>query len=202
DKRKYLIDWDARDRLEDRPPPYNRNGTIVCGQFWPPESIKYLLWMGGGLVAFIEVVATALSISIFAVLQMNKKYFSKQTRRMHIQLTALVVAQFLSPLVFMTGPITNMLTNLLLKRSVDYWDEPISGDLSMLTQTTSDIYVLSFSLYGFMNALLTVIFVAPYRQHLCKKVFCARRQKKIVVSQVSTTISSGAFSAANRGNTQ
>ena len=93
-----------------------------------------------------------------------------------------------------------MLTNLLIKRTRDDWYRPVSGDLSMLTQTTSDIYVISFSLYGLMNAVLTVIFVAPYRQHLSKRLFC-RSPKSIVVSQVSTTISSGAFSVANRRNT-
>ena len=74
-------------------PAFNPNSTILCNDMWPPEKVRYFLIMTAGLLLFIEVFGISVASAIFIVLHRNSKFFTAQTRRMHVQLTALLVMQ-------------------------------------------------------------------------------------------------------------
>ncbi|KAH7708310.1 hypothetical protein AAVH_24449 [Aphelenchoides avenae] len=85
------------------------------------------------------------------------------------------------------GPIGNMLIRKLIPAPP--WS---------LSKTTSDLYVLSYSLYGLTNATLTVFFVAAYRGHLKRLLFGAFGIGRDAVSTSDKTAPSSIFSPPPR----
>ncbi|KAH7671582.1 hypothetical protein AAVH_42618, partial [Aphelenchoides avenae] len=107
----------------------------------PPEKVKRLVTMLGGLIFLTETFGISVASAIFIILRRNSKYFTAQTRRMHAQLTSLLVMQLLSPLVCMGFPAVYMLVHLLSD--------------ALNEQRTGEFNVLAFAVYGFSNTALT-----------------------------------------------
>ncbi|KAH7698729.1 hypothetical protein AAVH_34174 [Aphelenchoides avenae] len=157
-------------------PPFNKNSTTLCNDMGP---LRYLVMMIGALLLFIEVFGISVASAIFIILRRNSKSFTTQTRRMHVQLTALLVMQLLSPLVCMVFPVIRGLS--------EYLSAATNCSNSPLNQTTSDVNVLSFSLYGFSNTALTILFITPYRRHLFGTVLKIRAFGTISVGYGSSS---------------
>ncbi|KAI1717554.1 serpentine type 7TM GPCR chemoreceptor srh domain-containing protein [Ditylenchus destructor] len=162
-------------------PPYNKNATIICTAWFSPYQTR-LLWSGAIFLVTSELCCFALAVTIFGILRKNiSRYesnlaqlgfaennrtlpyrigrFSRKTYSMHLQLTALIVAQYLSPIVFLVGPIF-----VIIYKNINYAESDVPS------HALGDSIVIAFSLYGCANALLTLTFVAPYRIYTKRKL--------------------------------
>ncbi|KAI1705649.1 serpentine type 7TM GPCR chemoreceptor srh domain-containing protein [Ditylenchus destructor] len=173
-----IYDWfDAKWYL----PPYNKNSTIICTDWFSPY-LRKQVWSGVIFLATSELCCFAMAATIFGILRKNiSRYesnlaqlgfeennrtlpyhigrFSRKTYSMHLQLTALIVAQYLSPIIFLAGPIF-----VILYKNVFYATSDVPS------HALGDSLVISFSLYGCANAFLTLAFVAPYRTYTKRKL--------------------------------
>ncbi|KAI1700643.1 serpentine type 7TM GPCR chemoreceptor srh domain-containing protein [Ditylenchus destructor] len=162
-----------------RLPDFNRNATILCTNWFSPH-LKRLVWHGILIIAVSEVFCFAMAATIFGILRKNiSRYesklaqlgiaennrilpyhigrFSRKTYSMHLQLTTLIAVQYISPIIFLIGPIS-----VLIYRQFYGTD--------VVTRALGDQVVIAFSLYGCANTLLTLAFVAPYRNYTKKKL--------------------------------
>lgn len=77
-------------------PPFDWNATILCDDVVSAEiqpSLRLLVFSGATIITLLESTSIVLAVAIFAILRRDRKAFSKQTYRMNVQMTALLVAQ-------------------------------------------------------------------------------------------------------------
>ncbi|KAI1692002.1 serpentine type 7TM GPCR chemoreceptor srh domain-containing protein [Ditylenchus destructor] len=178
--KEYIDTWFV-EPIEEywRLPDFNRNATILCTNWFSPHQTR-LVWTGISIIAVSEVFCFVMAATIFGILRKNiSRYesklaqlgiaennrilpyhvgrFSRKTYSMHLQLTTLIVVQYISPIIFLIGPLS-----VLIYKQFGGTDVP--------TRALGDSMVVAFSLYGCANTLLTLAFVAPYRNFTKKKL--------------------------------
>ncbi|KAH7703609.1 hypothetical protein AAVH_29217 [Aphelenchoides avenae] len=196
--KEYLHRWDNVTEPSDVwfLPPFDWNATILCDDVVSAEiqpSLRLLVFSGATIITLLESTSIVLAVAIFAILRRDRKAFSKQTYRMNVQMTALLVAQFLAPFLFMMLPLI-----ILLARHASSSD-------SLPTKSLGDAYIVAFSLYGYANSLLTLFFLAPYRRKMKEHVrwVAAKlgyKSKENAVTVVSQSLSLTETSATRRGS--
>ncbi|KAI1702791.1 serpentine type 7TM GPCR chemoreceptor srh domain-containing protein [Ditylenchus destructor] len=161
-------------------PPFNKSSIIICTD-WRSGPLSRIVWTGAIFMATSELFCFVMAASIFGILQKNvSRYesnvaqlglvesnrilpyrigrFSRKTYSMHLQLTGLVVAQYLSPIIFAVAPL-----------SVMVYKNVHNDNNDVASHGTGEKIVIAFSLYGFANIALTLTFVAPYRNYTKRK---------------------------------
>jgi len=100
-----------------------------------------------------------------AILRANIHLYSERTYKMHMHLTALLIAQLLAPLILIGMPVCSGLLVLILG--------------GQITKLIGQMGVLMLALYASVNSLLTLFFVAPFRR------FTFNRAKKVAATYFS-----------------
>jgi hypothetical protein len=103
-----------------------------------------------------EIYCVSVAFIVLFMLKRNSAKFSKQTYRLQLQFTILLLAQFITPLFLIVVPAVYYLTFVII----------LGG------KSKREITQLSFTcltIYGATNALMTIIFVGAYRQYTYKK---------------------------------
>lgn len=101
---------------------------------------------------FSEVIAIYIIWSILSKLRKNAKFYSKNTFRLHFQLTILLGIQISIPVLFLMFP--TVLRWFLIASGIGFE----SG--------SSQIGFMLTSMYSLTNSVLTLAFVGPFRSHL------------------------------------
>ncbi|KAI1704158.1 serpentine type 7TM GPCR chemoreceptor srh domain-containing protein [Ditylenchus destructor] len=158
---------------EWRIPQFNRNAVMVCTA-WFDKSLTNMVTLSVWILGISEVLCFLMAASIFFILRKNISRFSKKTYAMHMQLTLLIVMQYISPIFFMFGPVSI----ILVRQFIQVNDPP--------QNSFGDFLGTSCSLYGCANTCLTLIFVTPYRRYTCEKLlslFTRLRSRKVASLQ-------------------
>lgn len=111
-------------------------------------------------LCFNEIVCFVLIWLILSKLKKNSEKYSKNTLRLHFQLTILLAAQLLTPILFIVFPVGTAVYLILI-------ETPSTG-------FQIKIGLLLLSLYCPVNSALTIVFVGAYRKYtmeLIKTVF-------------------------------
>jgi hypothetical protein len=104
----------------------------------------------------VECICFTLLYAILRNLKKNINSFSENTLRLQRQLTLLLFAQFLSPLLYIFVPVFICIFVIL-------------NDLG-LSEFSVQVGMLEIECYAFMNSLLTIQFISPYRKHFISVV--------------------------------
>ncbi|KAH7703802.1 hypothetical protein AAVH_29022 [Aphelenchoides avenae] len=130
--------------------------------------------------AFVTVQAACITLSVLGIrhLKKNSHGFSEKTRAMHLQLTRLLLAQILSPMICMFMPIVGFVIFIIISMNMVFpWSNlPV------------ELGILCFTAFPLINAILTITFVPPYRRFttsLLSMVFC--QTSSLVSSAVQTS---------------
>lgn len=115
-----------------------------------PSSRKFLMCM---FVAFIiyEIISVILIWAILWKLKSSSANYSKNTIRLHYQLTLLLAVQLFAPIIFITFPVFSAIY--------------IAFSANQLSETYFKTSFLLVSLYCPFNSFLTVLFITPYRRY-------------------------------------
>ena len=153
----YLAKW------ADEVPPlpaFSTNSVMLCVDvYYNPATIVFAETVAIAF-AISEVLSILFAVGTFKALRNNSTKFSRKTYRMHVQFTALLVAQFVAPFVFMIGPV---LWNLY-RGYIDYVGKP------PVQKPFGDFLITMITLYGAVNTILSLVFIAPFRRHIGRKV--------------------------------
>ncbi|KAI1731207.1 serpentine type 7TM GPCR chemoreceptor srh domain-containing protein [Ditylenchus destructor] len=98
----------------------------------------------------VELICFVMAYFIIRILRKNAHLYSKRTYKIQIQLTALLIVQLASPIIFFMAPVVYAL---------------LSGLLGNAITTSGDIGIIFLCLYALSNSLLTILFITPYRRH-------------------------------------
>ncbi|KAH7703624.1 hypothetical protein AAVH_29197, partial [Aphelenchoides avenae] len=95
---EYLHRWDNVTDPSDVwfLPPFDWNATILCDDVVSADiqpTLRLLVYSGSTIITALEGMSIILAVAIFVILRRDRKSFSKQTYRMNMQMTALLVAQ-------------------------------------------------------------------------------------------------------------
>jgi hypothetical protein len=107
------------------------------------------------LFALMEVLSGVLIYQILKTLDIKNTKFSATTLRLHKQLTILLLAEFITPLVLVTAPLSVHLVRVL-----------VFNEFS--ARVVTQIILIFIGFYGLTNALCTIFFITPYRIHFLK----------------------------------
>ncbi|KAH7713768.1 SRN-1 protein, partial [Aphelenchoides avenae] len=109
---------------------------------------------GGLLIS--ELISVGVVSVVLRSLRKNASSFSPKTYRLHLQLTALLLLQLSTPIVFVIFPLVVTIFSVILE--------------STLTQTHAKFGFLLLALYAPVNSLLVVVFVGPYRRYILSQL--------------------------------
>lgn len=91
-------------------PAFAPNAVMLCVDvYYNPATILFSETIAISF-AVSEVLSILFAVGTFKALRNNSTRFSRKTYRMHVQFTALLVAQFVAPFVFMVGPVSDRLS--------------------------------------------------------------------------------------------
>jgi hypothetical protein len=120
----------------------------------PIDSYSPLLFLFLCLVFFLfnELFSVYIVYAILSSLRKNTASYSKNTYRLHYQLTLLLAFQLAIPFFFIILPISI--------RWVIFFT--LNHDFAIFNHFRMTL----ITLYGFASSIFTLIFIAPYREHL------------------------------------
>ncbi|KAH7705155.1 hypothetical protein AAVH_27645 [Aphelenchoides avenae] len=174
-------------------PPYDPNATVVCMDSWPTEKILHVIVLGLSELTATVILCVTLSAGTFISMRVIGKHLTAYTRKLNVQLTSLLILQFTVQLLLIATPLFGIMVQRVVFKNEG--PKPFLGVL----------YVFAFCLYGYANAVLTLLFVAPYRMRIvahCSRIAEAAgiKRRRLVAKQVTvastSVVSTGA--AVNR----
>ncbi|CAD5220361.1 unnamed protein product [Bursaphelenchus xylophilus] len=139
-----------------------QNGGVSIILKWSvlyvPPTTKEAVY--AGIFVFVgffifEVVSIVIIFVVLRQLEEKKSSFSKETYRLHKQLTVALGVQLLTPFLHIVAPFT-----LFLIFNYPY------GTMSYATGT---LFIMYIELYGTSNSVITLYMVKPYRAYLKSK---------------------------------
>jgi hypothetical protein len=141
-------------RLSLQPPEIQE--FIMPGEFivWmdlTSDFTKYFLYSLLFLFAFIEILSLILIYLTLSTLKANNKKLSKNTLKLHKQLTLLLAFEFISPLLLIIVPLSTQIFGAII-------NEFSSREI------TRFLFIL-IGMYGLTNPILTILFIGFYRTH-------------------------------------
>ncbi|KAH7703803.1 CRE-SRN-1 protein [Aphelenchoides avenae] len=162
--------------------------------FAPEDSVLFCLPITETLItagaiiggAFVIAQAVCITLSVLGMrhLKRNSNGFSAKTRAMHLQLTRLLLAQILSPMICLFVPIVGFVVFVIISMYT----------LLPWSNLPVELGILFFTAFPMVNAVLAITFVGPYRRFTASflsTIFC---RKSSLVSRMESS-ASGATSS-------
>jgi hypothetical protein len=105
--------------------------------------------------ACMEILSGILIYQILRTLKSKTTKFSATTLRIHRQFTLLLAAEFITPLVLVTAPLSIHLVRVLVFNEFP-------------PRVVTQIILIFIGFYGLANGFSTIFFITPYRIHFLK----------------------------------
>lgn len=112
---------------------------------------RYFMFITLTFFLFSETFSIYIIYSILSTLRQNTGTFSRNTYRLHRQLTMLLAAQLTIPVVLIVIPIS-LRWGLFLTTGNEF-------------SLFNNVRMTMVSLFGSANCLFTIVFISPYRIH-------------------------------------
>ncbi|KAH7702190.1 hypothetical protein AAVH_30661, partial [Aphelenchoides avenae] len=143
--------------------------SIACFNFTTPRGFIVIKAIMSAFVASLVFFGLC---AVWAMTRLRRKtaQMSEKTRKLQLQFVRLLLLQMLSPVACMAVPVMYL--------SVGF----IRAQPTPLVATY--LVLLALSLFPMVNALLTIVFVRPYRQHALQLIMVFTKAHRI--SEVSS----------------
>ncbi|KAH7714996.1 Protein SRN-1 [Aphelenchoides avenae] len=137
-----------------------RNAIVIYMEKRLASTHWIMMGLFGGLLVS-ELVSLGVVFKVLRTLRRNAGNFSKKTYRLHLQLTALLLLQLSTPIIFVVFPLVVTIFSVVLETT--------------LTQMHAKVGFLLLALYAPVNSLLVIVFVGPYRRYTASQVLTVVR---------------------------
>ncbi|KAI1702072.1 serpentine type 7TM GPCR chemoreceptor srh domain-containing protein [Ditylenchus destructor] len=162
--------------------PPNPGTPVLAMDFHPDVKVNSPIVYGKAIViGFIagEIICFLTAFFIVRILRKNAHNFSTKTYMIQLQLTFLLIAQLVAPIVFILVPVIYAIYAGL--------------SLNLVGQAAGDMGIIFLSLYALNNSLLTILFVAPYRRYTLRKLgpifgIFGRRFRKSITQEANSAV--------------
>ncbi|KAH7694515.1 hypothetical protein AAVH_38436 [Aphelenchoides avenae] len=149
--------------------------SAFCFDFVNRPRMMYAFLGVGAIFLVFEAVSVFTGYLVINRLRRTAK-FSVRTSQMHLQLTRLLIAQILSPVLCMFLPVAAACVAILANGGI------------LVYALDGYIALTMLSLFPLINAMLTILFVAPYRQFTVKWLTFG----KVILNKMESTVAENA----------
>jgi hypothetical protein len=121
--------------------------------FFDVRNTRFQLFAVTVLLIFLasQILSFTLIYFILKILRQNSQSFTRQTYKLQIQLALLLLAQLLTPILYVFLPVFGTIVITLLQVNANRFSVQIG--------------LLGIMVYGLSNCLLTIGFIGNYRRH-------------------------------------